>query len=107
MDITGDRDHDDQEETVTGNREVLLDGDTIQLIERHSLKALNALCQFDVFFSQLKESPAVRATITSEISRLNDLKNCEYHRMKIKQFMGDYNKCLEENLKLKEANMKL
>ena len=27
--------------------------------------------------------------------------------MKIKQFMGDYNKCVEENLRLKENNMKL
>jgi len=27
--------------------------------------------------------------------------------MKIKQFMGDYNKCVEENLKLKEHNTKL
>ena len=97
----------EEEETVTGNREIVLDGDTIQLIERHSLKALNSLSQFSVFFSQLKDSPAVKTTIQSEISRLNDLKNCEYHRMKIKQFMGDYNKCVEENLKLKEHNMKL
>ena len=36
-------DDDEEEDTVTGNREVLLDGDTIQLIERHSLKALNSM----------------------------------------------------------------
>jgi len=38
---------------------------------------------------------------------LNELKDCEYHRLKIKQFMGDFNKVVEENLKIKEKNSKL
>ena len=38
---------------------------------------------------------------------MNDLKNCEYHRAKIKQFLHDYHTCVEENLRLKESNMKL
>jgi len=49
----------------------------------------------------------LKQTIQSETSRLNDLKNCEYHRAKIKQFLTDYNLCVEENLKLKELNEKL
>jgi len=49
----------------------------------------------------------LKTTIKSEVSRLNDLKNCEYHRQKIDQFTNDYNQCVEENLKLKETNLKL
>ena len=49
----------------------------------------------------------MRATIQSEVSRLGELKNCEYHRSKIKQLLGDYHGCVEENLRLKEINMKL
>ena len=40
------------------------------------------------------------------MGRLNELKNCEYHRVKIKQFLKDHNKAVEENLKLKEINVK-
>lgn len=49
----------------------------------------------------------LKQTISSETSRLNDLKNCEYHRAKIKQFLNDYNRCVEENIKLKENNERL
>ena len=41
------------------------------------------------------------------MSRLNDLKNCEYHRAKTKQILDDYHTCVEENLRLKEINMKI
>lgn len=78
-----------------------------QEVDRVTTKSLQSLQQFEVFFTQLESSPAMRQTIKSETSRLNDLKNCEYHRAKIKQFLGDYNLCVEENLKLKEANEKL
>lgn len=59
-----------------------------------------------MFFEQILNQPSVKATIKSEVSRLNDLKNCEYHRAKIKQFLSDYNHCVEENLKLKESNLR-
>jgi len=49
----------------------------------------------------------LKSTIKSDVSHLNDIKNCDYHRQKIDQFMNDYNKCVEENLKLKETNVKL
>ena len=76
-------------------------------IDNNIFKSLKALEQFEVFFTQLKENPVIKSTIKSEVSRLNDLKNCDYHRQKITQFLGDYNKCVEENLKLKESNVKL
>jgi len=55
----------------------------------------------------LQQNPAIKATLKSEVSRLNDLKNCEYHRAKTKQLLDDYHKCVEENLRLKELNAKL
>jgi len=45
---------------------------------------MGELEQFDVFFGELQKNPAVEATLKSEVSRLNDLKNCEYHRVKTK-----------------------
>lgn len=75
-------------------------------IDKETSKFLLALEQFDVFFGLLRDNPILRSTIKSEVSRLNDLKNCDYHRQKIDQFMNDYNKCVEENLKLKESNLK-
>ena len=53
------------------------------------------------------QNPAVKATLKSEVSRLNDLKNCEYHRAKTKQLLNDYHVCVEENLRLKEINIKV
>jgi hypothetical protein len=76
-------------------------------IDNFTDKALQSLQQFDIFFDQLENNPTLKQTIQSETSRLNDLKNCEYHRSKIKQFLGDYNRCVEENMKLKEQNYKL
>ena len=76
-------------------------------VDNFSSKALRELEQYDVFFKQLLSNPAVKATMHSEVSRLNDLKNCEYHRQKIKQLLGDYHGCVEENLRLKEINQKL
>jgi len=35
------------------------------------------------------------------------MKNCEYHRVKTKQLLDEYHKCVEENMRLKEANLKL
>ena len=55
----------------------------------------------------MQQNPAVKATLKSEVSRLNDLKNCEYHRAKTKQLLNDYHGCVEENLRLKEMNTKL
>ena len=49
----------------------------------------------------------MQATLKSEVSRLNDLKNCEYHRAKTKQLLSEYHTCIEENLRLKEMNLKL
>ena len=76
-------------------------------VDNFSQKALRELEQYDTSFKQLLSNPAVKATIQSEVSRLNDLKNCEYHRTKIKQLLGDYHGCVEENLRLKEINQKL
>ena len=39
--------------------------------------------------------------------KFSELKNCEYHRSKIKQLLNDYHSWVEENLRLKEANLKL
>ena len=33
--------------------------------------------------------------------------NCDHHRQKMRQFLDDYNKCVAENIKLKDANSKL
>ena len=49
-------------------------------VDNFSLKAMKELEQFDVYFRQLLSNPSVRATISSEVSRLSELKNCEYHR---------------------------
>ena len=76
-------------------------------VDNFAQKALRELDQYDIFFKQLLSNPSVKATFQSEVSRLNDLKNCEYHRSKIKQLLDDYHGCVEENLRLKEINLKL
>ena len=53
-------------------------------VDNFSQKALRELEQQEKFFNQLISNPTVKATIQSETSRLNELKNCEYHRQKIK-----------------------
>ncbi len=70
-------------------------------------KSITELEQFDAYFNQLQQNPAIKATLKSEVSRLNDLKNCDYHRAKTKQLLNDYHTCVEENLRLKEMNFKL
>ena len=35
------------------------------------------------------------------------MKNCEYHRAKTKQLLDEYHTCVEENMRLKEANLRL
>ena len=41
------------------------------------------------------------------MSRLNELKNSEQYRAKTKQLLSEYHSCIEENLRLKEMNLKL
>lgn len=43
----------------------------------------------------------------SEVSILNELKNCEYHKVKIEKLLHDYNLCVSENIKIKETNTRL
>ena len=86
---------------------ITLDGQFAQKSLLFAQKAMGELEQFDVFFGELQKNPAVEATLKSEVSRLNDLKNCEYHRVKTKQLLDDYHGCVEENLRLKESNIKL
>ena len=70
-------------------------------------KSIAEIEQLEIFFNQLQQNPAIKATLKSEVSRLNDLKNCDYHRTKTTQILNDYHMCVEENLRLKEMNMKL
>jgi len=70
-------------------------------------KSLAEIDHFDIFFTQLQQNPAIKATLKSEVSRLNDMKNCDYHRAKTTQILNDYHTCVEENLRLKEINFKL
>jgi hypothetical protein len=46
-------------------------------------------------------------TIKSESKRLDETKNCDYHRVKIKEILGQLNKSVEENIRLSEQNTKL
>jgi len=43
----------------------------------------------------------------SEVSILNELRNCDHHREKIEKLLGDYNLCVSENIKIKETNTRL
>ena len=43
----------------------------------------------------------------SEVSILNELRNCEHHREKIEKLLDDYNLCVSENIKIKETNTRL
>ena len=86
---------------------VALDGVFAQKSLSFAQKAIGELEQFGVFFDNLQKNPAIQATLKSEVSRLNDMKNCEYHRAKTKQLLSDYHGCVEENLRLKESNIRL
>ena len=87
--------------------EITLNGSFCRKTHDFCEKSLRELSQFKAFFNQLAQQPIVKATLKSEVSRLNDLKNSEYHRAKIKQILHDYHNCVEENLRLKENNQKL
>ena len=70
-------------------------------------KSISEIERFDVYFDNLEQNPSVQATLKSEVSRLNDMKNCEQHSARIKQILAEYHAAVEENLRLKESNAKL
>ena len=43
----------------------------------------------------------------SQVQQFEDIMNCDQHRQKMRQFLDDYNKCVAENIKLKENNTRL
>lgn len=43
----------------------------------------------------------------SQVQQFEDIMNCDQHRHKMRQFLDDYNKCVAENIKLKENNSRL
>ena len=43
----------------------------------------------------------------SQVQQFEDIMNCDQHRQKMRQFLDDYNRCVAENIKLKEQNSRL
>lgn len=87
--------------------QVLIDSDTRLMIATFTNRGLQSLKELNKTLTQLAKSPTLKQTFKSETQELNELKNCEYHRAKIKQFLADYNLCVEENIRLKETNDRL
>lgn len=46
-------------------------------------------------------------TLKTEVTRLDEMKNCDYHRAKLATIVGDFNKCVDENIALSQKNQHL
>ena len=75
---------------IRGSQTDLLDGTGVQLdtvfakkVFTFCQKSIPELERFEVCMNQLQKSRAVKASMRSEVTSLNDIKNCEQHHTKI------------------------
>jgi hypothetical protein len=73
-------------------------------ISKTSLAQVN---QFSAFYHGLMENKIVNPVVEQSAPRLDQMKNCDYHRTKLKSIAADLNRCIDENIALTQRNQVL
>lgn len=77
------------------------------ILDVKTTNSINTVQQFQATFDAITKNKPLEPTIQSEAKRLDEAKNCAYHRAKIQELLVQLNKSVEQNIGLSEENTKL